>query len=176
MRMKTQCIIGLALIVCGCAASGPPPDPTPTPTPTHEPTVANATTEEDTLLQAPWSIRFADGNGNTTYVTQLSNDAEVTYEYSPVTPRMSSSGIYSGGKPSSGIVQKSDVAELWRRVEALQKETSRHVDTRQKGTGHFEVTRDGSTTQFVYPNRDELRSFVEFLDGLQSSDGQETAP
>ena len=128
------------------------------------------------MPQAPWSIRFADGSGNTTYVTQPMSDAEVTYEYSPVTPEMSSSGIYSGGKPSSGIVEQADVAELWRHVEALQNETDRHVDTRQKGTGYFEVSRDGSTTQFVYPNSDELRTFVGFLDELQSRDGQETAP
>ena len=115
--------------------------------------------------ETPWSIHYADGAANAYRFEQVSAGAEVSFEYAPVTPEMSSTGTYSGGEPHRARLSAGDarVAELWRRVEALEADTASHTDARAKGTGAFRIATPSGTREFIVQQGAKLDEIHAFL-------------
>lgn len=113
----------------------------------------------------PWRIHYADGSANGYDFAQASAEALIEFEYTPVTPAMSSTGHYSGGDPHQAELSPDDarIGELWRRVEALEADTASHHTSRDKGTGAFSVTTPSGTRQFIIqmgPTLDDFHAFA----------------
>jgi len=101
------------------------------------------------LPERPRGAWLCDGSANSHRFEQAAADAEVAFEYVPVTPERSSTGMYSGGPPRRGRLAPGDarVDELWRRALALESAPALRTELRAKGTGAFAVaTRPASAT------------------------------
>ena len=114
-----------------------------------------STTGLDTVLQAPkwhlkgagvgiepgpWTIKFADGNGNLTKVRRAPFASTVHWTYDPVQPINSSSGVYSGGEAAEGTLDDVAVIELWERLRSLMAERNLRTRGRPLGTGRLTVS------------------------------------
>ena len=62
--------------------------------------------------EAPWSVSFYDGSGNRLQVWKASKRERVRFEFSPVQPDHSSTGLYSGGRAKKGRVDSRHTQEL----------------------------------------------------------------
>lgn len=87
--------------------------------------------------KAPWSLTYHDGSGNGYRFRQAAAKDSARFEYSPIQPHNSSSGVYSGGKPKKGTVSARQAAQLWQWVRKLEADTSLRADSRMMGTGAF---------------------------------------
>ena len=114
-------------------------------------------------LATPWSVTYHDGSGNGFHFRQASEAEGVHFEYAPVTPETSSSGLYSGGQAKQGAVNAEHVEELWQWVFKLESETSLHTPARMMGTGAFNVTTASGARRFMVKNGPLLRAFNTFL-------------
>jgi len=116
-----------------------------------------------TAPAAPWSITYADGSAN---VYQVTADGDVVrFAYRPVTPERSSTGMYSGGEPRSGLLEAPQVAALWRQVRELEANTPLHVADRGKGTGAFQLTEATHAGAFIIVRGPALLAFDELVHG-----------
>ena len=66
-------------------------------------------------VEAPWSVAYRDGSGNGFRFWRESEGEDARFEYAPVTPETSSSGIYSGGEPNEGPIFRGQFP--WRSLE-----------------------------------------------------------
>lgn len=111
-----------------------------------------------------WSIDYADGAANT---YRFRVDGEVArFEYIPITPAQSSTGMYSGGDPRSGTLDAAALAALWIHVRALAANTAVHVEDRGKGTGAFRVVEGSTTRDFIIARGPALAAFDSFVAAL----------
>lgn len=104
-----------------------------------DPSSTNPATPQATIPAAPWTVRVFDGSGN---VWRLSRDASAlpaTFAYEPMTPERSSSGVYSGGEPSSGRLTVAREGVLWQHVRQVQGDSAHHITARRMGTVAVEV-------------------------------------
>src|SRR5688572_956412 len=133
------------LLACGTSHQNPPPS---TPPPAEPPP---ATEPMTAVRPTPWTISYADGSANVYTFKQPAAGADVAFEYDPVTPEMSSTGSYSGGDPRTASIPAADarIAELWRRVEALETAVTLHQPDRNKGTGAFALTTPAGKREFI---------------------------
>ncbi len=76
---------------------------------------------------------YADGSGNT-YV--FNNDS---IEYNPITPEMSSSGIYSGGDYVKKKIKESDFENIKSIYDRIFKKKKIHIKNRIKTSGQLEI-------------------------------------
>lgn len=113
------------------------------------------------LPSAPWSIGYWDGSANAYHVT--ADGTAVTFEYRPVTPERSSTGMYSGGPPRAARLDAAQAAELWRRVCELESTTELHSVDRMKGTGAFQLTDAAGTRDFIILRGPALLAFDELV-------------
>lgn len=118
-----------------------------------------------TARETPWSLHYGDGAANVYRFSQSSAGGEVSFEYVPVTPEMSSTGSYSGGEPYRARLAAGDprVGELWRRVERLEVDTSSHGDARNKGTGAFAITTPSGRREFIVEQGAALDAIHRFM-------------
>ena len=117
--------------------------------------------------QKTWRIIYYDGNNNAYRFWKASE--EVLFEYTPVTPESSSSGVYSGGEPQQGILDTKQAAALWQWVEQLMSDTSTHSQKRMKGTGSINLSTDEGTRKVILKNGARLRAFDEFMTAFRES-------
>ncbi len=111
-----------------------------------------------------WSIDYADGSANT---YRFRADGEVAhFEYIPITPEQSSTGLYSGGDPRSGVLDAITLAALWQHVRELEANAAVHVEDRGKGTGAFRVVEGSATRSFIVARGPALAAFHSFVSGL----------
>ena len=111
-----------------------------------------------------WSLRYSDGSAN---AYRIDGDGDgATFDYDPVTPERSSTGMYSGGDPRKGRLDAARVAQLWAQVRALEAKTALHVEDRAKGTGVFAITEAGATRTFIIARGPELLAFDELVAAL----------
>jgi hypothetical protein len=130
----------------------------PPPAKTSEPEPEPEKPKSD-VPDPPWQVGYHDGSGNAFRVEQKSSAESASYEYSPVTARESSSGMYSGGEPAAGSLSVEQVALLWKRLRELEADTALHTEERGKGTGAFHlVTRSGERS-FIVTRGDPLSVF-----------------
>ncbi|HTE51413.1 MAG TPA: hypothetical protein VK698_11255 [Kofleriaceae bacterium] len=118
-----------------------------------------------TARETPWTLQYADGAANVYRFSQSLAGGAVSFEYVPVTPEQSSTGTYSGGEPRKAVLAADDprIAELWRRVEALEADTGSHGPDRNKGTGAFSIDTPAGKRAFIVeqgPALDEIHSFM----------------
>lgn len=110
------------------------------------------------MVPMPWRVDYHDGSGNHVVFRQDGPD-EAVFEYIPIQPKHSSSGIYSGGQPQHGVVTAAKVQQLWQHLSALRKNTSLHVSNRMMGTGAFRLQEGPHVTQFLLGEGPALREF-----------------
>ncbi|HEY5928197.1 MAG TPA: hypothetical protein VIV11_41200 [Kofleriaceae bacterium] len=116
------------------------------------------------LPSGAWSLQYADGSANA-YSINGDGDA-ATFEYDPVTPERSSTGMYSGGDPRKGPLDAARVVELWTQVRALEANAGLHTTERAKGTGAFSIMEAGATRSFIIERGPELLAFDALLAAL----------
>jgi hypothetical protein len=97
----------------------------------------------------PWSLTFADGNGNVTRVARAPGQTAITWSYDPIRPEESSSGTYSGGEPGQGALAEAEALQLWERVRALQSDPAVRAAQRELGTGRLEVVTVGGRAELL---------------------------
>ena len=168
----SRCVLVL-LVALGCS---PAPARSPAPSGVSVSPVAPErvdpeppAAEPSDVPAAPWSVSYHDGSGNGFHFEQSSAGGDTRYNYSPVTPERSSTGIYSGGEPAAGTLDRERTAELWGRVRQLEMQTSLHTDSRDKGTGSFALVTRAGKRSFILQRGDELIAFDEFLAPLRAA-------
>ena len=117
-------------------------------------------------LQVPWSLSYSDGSANNYQFKQDTKEGEVYFEYIPVRPEQSSTGMYSGGDPRKGLLDKNQTAELEKWLDKLEKETSLHAKDRIKGSGSFRIKSGSETRSFLINQSPQLDEFNQFLKNL----------
>lgn len=97
----------------------------------------------------PWSVTYADGAANRYQFDATT--AAVHFVYEPVTPELSSTGLYSGGDPRDEQLAVDDprIDALWRLVVALEADRARHAEERNKGDGAVTITTAGASRHFL---------------------------
>lgn len=117
---------------------------------------------------APWSVIFADASGNSFHLLQTSPDTTPEFEYTPVTPEVSSSGVYSGGMAARGELTPEQVKQIWAQIDALSSDTAAHVDQRTMGTGSFVVVKNSVRQQFIVRSGPTVQAFSDLLAPLKT--------
>jgi len=112
-------------------------------------------------MAEPWMLDYSDGSSNHTRIWQ--EGEAVRYEYTPTTPQHSSSGTYSGGRPTRGLVPEAFVVELWGRIQAMATDTSQHTRVRIMGSGAFTIAIDDDAQHFQVRRCASLRDFDAWL-------------
>ncbi len=126
---------------------------------------ARTKTEGKAPKRAPWSVAYHDGSGNGFRFWKDTEDERPRFEYTPVRPENSSTGIYSGGEPKSGRLDDRHARELWRWVRRFESDASLQTDSRMKGTGAFKLTESaGATREFIIKSSALLSKFDKFLE------------
>jgi hypothetical protein len=123
----------------------------------------------DTERETPWSLHYGDRAANVYHFSQAKAGGEVSFEYVPVTPEMSSTGSYSGGEPHKAVLAANDprIAELWRRVERLEADTASHGPDRNKGTGAFNIKTPSGARSFIVEQGTALDEIHRFMAGFR---------
>lgn len=133
-RVAPCCLV--VAIACQRTTSPAPTDPEPVGGSPHGDAATPPTRTEPTTvdpLQQPWRVDVIDGSGNA-YVCLRDDAGAMTFEYEPMTPERSSSGMYSGGDPRTGSLTDAQAAALWREVTAAVDATAGRVVAHAKGT------------------------------------------
>jgi hypothetical protein len=116
----------------------------------------------------PWSLTVHDGSGNT-FRFRADGPGAARYEYSPVTPRESSSGVYSGGAPQAGALPTEEAEALWLHAERLEQDTPQHAAKRAMGTGSFHLATPAGARTFLVRPGPALGELWELLDRYRRS-------
>lgn len=135
---------------------------------------ADATQAAVKPLAAPWTVTYSDGSANGFRFEQAAT-GPATYQYAPVKPEESSTGIYSGGKPASGKLDAKQVETLTRFVRDFEADQKNQVTDRAKGTGAFKLDEAGGSREFIVA-MGALQAFNEFLAPLRGSQPTLTKP
>jgi hypothetical protein len=114
--------------------------------------------------RAPWSVTYHDGSGNGFRFWEDAEGEGARFEYTPIRPENSSTGVYSGGERKSGRLGDGRARELWRWVRRLEADASLHTDSRMKGTGAFNLAESADgTREFIIKGSALLSKFDKFL-------------
>lgn len=111
-----------------------------------------------------WSFSYTDGSGNQ-FRFWKQND-KTHFQYDPVQPRFSSSGIYSGGTEKKGVLSTEQAIILEQRIGFWRANKSEHVETRMMGVGLLSIKEDEITTSFLLPEG-KLKQLSEMLRPLR---------
>jgi hypothetical protein len=111
-----------------------------------------------------WTITYLDGSANRYTFTGAGDSA--TFEYDPVTPERSSTGMYSGGDPRSGRLDRAQVSALWQQIRAFEANPVIHTPDRAKGTGDFTIVEDEVARSFIIVRGPALLGFDAFVKAL----------
>lgn len=96
---------------------------------------------------------YGDGSGNT-YV--VAADGKKTVEYKPVTPEMSSSGIYSGGDYVKKEISQSQYQDIVSSLQKAVKNKKIHIKERVKTSGLITVQKNKTKKVYIIkPNSKE---------------------
>jgi hypothetical protein len=106
-------------------------------------------------MTANTSYEYADGSGNVYVVKDLS------VEYKPVTPRNSSSGIYSGGEPASVTIASDQYDSLVNLLESAMANSSIHQTNREMMTGLIVKYSASDTTRVVLKRDSSEKNIIE---------------
>jgi hypothetical protein len=121
----------------------------------------------DDKMKTPWSITYSDGSANGYRFNQDTPDGQTRFEYSPVRPENSSTGIYSGGEPKAGTLDSKQSAELQKWVGKLESDKSIRTTERAKGSGAFTVRSGDKSSEFIIQQSSILTEFDNFAKKLR---------
>jgi hypothetical protein len=113
----------------------------------------------------PWTLHYFDGSANG-YAIESDADG-ASFEYTPITPAQSSTGMYSGGPPRAGRLDARAIATLWQHVADFEADPSQHVADRMKGTGAFTLKDLTGVRSFIIARTPKLLAFDAFLGSLR---------
>ena len=110
---------------------------------------------------------YRDGSANSYHFRSDGDGDGARFEYRPVTPLQSSTGMYSGGEPRAGRLDATQLATLWQHVSAFETNAALHTEDRAKGTGLFVITTAGIDRSFIIVRGVQLLAFDAFLGELR---------
>lgn len=114
-------------------------------------------------VDVPWSLTYRDGSGNGFRFWQEAEEEAAHFTYTPVTPAMSSSGVYSGGEPQEGVLDAAQIESLWQEALRLEADTTLHINARMMGSGVFSLTTPEGKRSFLVKGGAALRTFNELV-------------
>ena len=114
-------------------------------------------------MSESWSLQYSDGNANLLHLWSDPHDGSVRYTYTPVTPKRSSSGLYTGGLPVRGGAPLELVALLWHQIRILAVDESLHTDVRTLGSAQFVLRIGDDETHFRVADGPQLKQFDAWL-------------
>jgi hypothetical protein len=106
-------------------------------------------------MTAKTTYEYADGSGNVYVVKDLS------VEYKPVTPRNSSSGVYSGGEPAQATISSDQYDSLVNLLESAIANSSIHQQNREMMTGLITKYSSADTTRVVLKRDSSEKNTIE---------------
>jgi hypothetical protein len=151
-------IILIAAVALGCGSKSAPPTPPHAEGGGPRAIVAG-------MPDTPWTLDYADGSANRYRIWSDGDGA--SFEYDPVTPAESSTGMYSGGDPRAGKVDATTLASIWQQVRDLEANTAQHTAERGKGTGAFTITDPSGERAFIVDRTPQLVAFDDLLAGMK---------
>lgn len=177
LRIARSTATAAVAVFLACSQPSRPPDDIAAMTPTEPPATpatvpATAGDGRHDAASVPWTLRYADGSGNSHEFSQAARGQAARFAYKPVTRIESSSGTYSGGDPAAGTLDAAQVQALWQRMRALREDTGRHVEERAKGTGLIDWT-DGAGDAHFIVDMATARELDAFLRALEQTDREE---
>jgi hypothetical protein len=117
--------------------------------------------------KAPWLVTYSDGSANGYRFWRDSEGEAAHFEYSPVQPSKSSTGMYSGGEPANGVLKPKQVEEVWQRIVRLEADTKLHAAERMKGTGAFGLKAPSGNRNFIIKDGPALVGWNQFLSAFR---------
>jgi len=103
-------------------------------------------------------LEYLDGSGNAYKITTDS------ISYFPITRKMSSSGMYDGGKEAHKSITKSDFENLLARYDGIFTDKSIHIKDRIKTSGVLvRYTDKNVPEEIIISKSDEQQKLEEFL-------------
>jgi len=117
--------------------------------------------------QAPWQVIYRDGSDNGYKFWKDTEGETARFEYSPIQPKESSTGMYSGGEPTKGVLKPEQVEELWQRARRLGADLSLRAEGRMKGTGVFNVKEPKAYLEFTIARGPQLAAWDQFLSAFR---------
>ncbi|MGH7829103.1 MAG: hypothetical protein ACREP8_02890 [Candidatus Binatia bacterium] len=111
-------------------------------------------------------MNYLDGSGNEYRFWKDSEGGSARFEYSPVRPEESSTGMYSGGEPAQGTLSSKQVKQLWQRLHHLESDATLRITERMKGTGAFHI-KNGGIREFIIADGPPLREWNQFLSAFR---------
>ena len=115
----------------------------------------------------PWSLEYRDGNGNRYRFREGLDPNSVFFDYTPITPALSSSGRYSGGDPAEGVLDDEQAQTLWQWIDELESIGSVDSKTRMKGSGYFRISNAEGIRSFTVRRGVRLNEFSKYLETLR---------
>ena len=122
-------------------------------------------------MTTPWTVEYHDGNANTYQITRLAESEPARFTYTPITPLQSSSGVYSGGDPTSGPLSPEQTQTLWTHLRSLRADTTGHAERRFKGTGSIAWQTPDDSAQFLITWQ-AARALNMFLEQIKGRTGE----
>lgn len=114
--------------------------------------------------EKPLTYIYTDGNNNNYRLT-----SEMKLIYEPITPELSSSGIYSGGNPKEVMLCKKDYKELTKLIMSTFNNKENHIETRNMGTAMIKLIFTENKTQSAFIRGDAKQNILlnKVLEGLK---------
>jgi hypothetical protein len=116
------------------------------------------------------SYEYADGSGN------LYRLSETLIEYIPVQPKLSSSGLYSGGNPVKKTINEADYEKIVQNFQAAINNKAIHIENRLMGSGMILIREEEQTIRVLLSQsaieKIELEALLKEL--LKSLNNQQT--
>jgi len=119
------------------------------------------------IPRAPWLLTYHDGSANGYRFWKDAEGEDAHFEYSPVQPSKSSTGMYSGGEPAKGVLSPAQIEEAWQRIVRLESDTKLHAAERMKGTGAFGLKAPSGNRNFIIKNGPALADWNQLLSAFR---------
>ena len=118
--------------------------------------------------KAPWLVTYHDGSANAYRFWKDEDGKEAQFDYAPVQPKDSSTGMYSGGNPKKGTLSQKQERAIWQRIKKLEADSSIRAEDRMKGTGAFRLKEGSGSRDFIINNSKQLEDWNQFLSVFRS--------
>lgn len=113
------------------------------------------------------TVIYGDGNGN---MTIIHKKQDLLFEYKPIKPENSSSGIYDGGEP---VIKRMTEVEYEHILSAIRKAVenkSVHIENRVKMSGFIKITNlSGEISLILQPGCPEQQAIEKVLKAMRLS-------
>jgi hypothetical protein len=140
---------------------------------TSSATKAEHTTEakqlEEDVSNAITKLVIVDGSGNTFAFEATVDGGVFDVEYAPTTPAMSSSGVYSGGSPTTSRADTTRLEPVFGEVEQLESDADSHAKRREMGTVRVSIERGTDRAMFIV-RQDQADALLEALEPFRAAE------